>query len=177
MVHDIVYASLHLVLWHSHGKLRVQYRELRHQLVVKHMADFECVLCISYNRASIHLRTSACHCQYAAHRQQLLSLGGILLLQPEHIPVVTIAEHRCRHSLGVVAYAAATQGKYQVNIVLTCYLHTLVQFLQRRVGHNAGILYYCLASLAQYSHHLVVYAVALHAAAAIVQQHLAAIVL
>ena len=135
------------------------------------MAHFERVLGIGNHRTGIHLRACACHRQYATHGQQSLVLSRVLLLQPELVPVVAFVIDGCRHRLRVVAHAAATEGENQVHLVLAGNFHTLAQFLQRGVGHHARVLDDGLASLLEDGHHLVVDAVALHTAAAVIQQH------
>ena len=148
MVHDVVDASLHLIVRHGHRELRIKNRELRHQSIVENMAYLEGMLCVGYHRACIHLRASTCHRQDACYRQQTLIGCGLLLLQPELIPVVTLVIDGCCHSLRIVADTTATESQNQVDAVLTGYLDTLVQLLQRGIAHHTWILYDGLACLA-----------------------------
>ena len=171
VVHDVVNTRFHLVVGYSHRETRVKDGELRHQSVVKHMTYLKSVLGIGNHSAGIHLRARARHGQYAAYGQNLLASIGLFLLQPEFIPVVALVEDRCRHRLGIVAHAAAAQGKNEVDIVVTSNLNAFAQLLQRGVAHDARILHDGLARLIQDGHHLVVDAVAFHTATAVVQQH------
>ena len=69
----------------------------------------------------------------SAARYILTAHAGLLLFQPELIPVVAIVEYRSSHRFRVVADAAATEGKNPVNVVFAGNLDALAQFLQRWV--------------------------------------------
>ena len=171
MTHDVVDTSHHLIFRYSECETRVENGKVGVAEVIEHLA----VLCVTGdNGAAVHLRTCSGHCQHTAYRNP--TAGHRLPVLEVILPRVAVVPCTSGYGLAVVNGRAAANTKDEIDILLACRAGTFQHLFYSRVWHYTGYLYNLAAGLLQFSHHLVVDAVALNAAAAIAEHHFLAIV-
>jgi len=119
VVHDVMDASLHLIVGCGERIIGVEDRELGHEPLIEDVSHFEGVGSVGDDSAGIHLAASTRHCQHAGNGEDDLPHWRVLLLQIEGIPIVTLIVVCSSHGLGVVADAATTIARMKPTL---CFL-------------------------------------------------------
>ena len=169
MVKHIINTRNHLILWHRHGKFRIQDGETRHNVFPKHMIKFQFLFMVGNHSPCIHFGAGTDHSKDASYRYNFTI--RFFLLQKILIPWITIIVNGYRKCFCIITAGTATYSKNKVHFTISCDLHPFDKFIRRWIRHNTGNLNNFFPSLFQDIHNLVINAIPLNRAASIHQSH------
>ena len=172
MRQDIESACPQLPQRHGIGVGRIHQGEIRiHPRIVP--VGLDVFFRIGQHCGTVHLTAGGRHGYDHAQRQWIEI--QIARLFPELFPHVAVVRNGDGNGFAAVHYTAAAHGQNPGNPLFLCQTGALLHFLQGRVGHDAAEFHDFHAGILQDSGDFIVYAVLLNGAAAVSQQHLAAI--
>ena len=118
------------------------------------MANLQLLLMVRYDRAAVHFRAGANHCQDTSHRDDLIV--HVLHLEIIFFPWVFRAVSRYGNRFRIVADRAAPDRKDQVYLTLPGNLTAFLQFLYRWIWHDTCIFKHIFSVCLQNLHDLVI---------------------
>ena len=159
VVHDVEDARDHLVARQRVGELGVEHGEAREDAGVgEDVADLHLGPVVGDDRPAVHLRAGAHHREHRADGDDVEVDRRLVKVHPVLLPGIHVLGQvgRDGHGLGVVDARPAAHGQDEVHVVLARDARSLVELLDRGVGHDARVLHHVLARRGKRRHDLVV---------------------
>ena len=137
------------------------------------MANLQFLLMICYDRAAVHFRAGANHCQDTSNRDDLIV--HIFHLKVIFFPWIFRAVCRYGNRFCIVADRTTPNRKDQVCLTLSGNLTAFLQFLYRWIWHDACIFQHIFSICFQNLHDFIIDAILFDRPAAIHKLHILSI--